>query len=546
MGYQVAARNRDHDEDQTPAQAGLHVPAELEPGEEEAAVLSALAVRRNSSWVLVAGSLLTVPVSVARTSWKRWRELQPEFTPLESESKLDLGPIFSAEPFPGVRIVRAVVDPGDWQRVVDGIAAGDVRVPGCTCDVPVISSSSTVLLGRNGGDQAHKVVAGAQRPVLAVVATLEATTVPPTEAIWELATPPYLTPGRDLGAMSAHRNLVNWTDALVGITWPAGGEIAPPARFVLGRVQSRAWIAKVKPDFERDELVVSIAWDPDSIDPLSCSLLTRCERDGLPLLVRHHEISDFPGTLAEVEPWTRSWREQTLIVNLPRGPRQAHWGMQLLDQAGTLLDERAVANRLERIDFAFTVSGSSGPSSRSTIGDKRPLPSDSERDEAVKAALEAESSARRAAAQRRISTAGELEAYLRWRFSCRAGELLLLDPGLFSQKDREDQVVAFLAGFNRPIRALVGGRHESAREALKAAPQITAKTLPGGGKALHDRIWIVGEVAVLVGASPGDFLANPAGAPGRATTASNLPHADAATWREQFAQWWDGGQVETT
>jgi hypothetical protein len=43
---------------------------------------------------------------------------------------------------------------------------------------------------------------------------------------------------------------------------------------------------------------------------------------------------------------------------------------------------------------------------------------------------------------------------------------------------------------------------------------------------------------VLVGASPGDFLSDTAGAPRRATTATDLPFADAAIWRERFEEWW--------
>ncbi|HTZ64854.1 MAG TPA: tyrosine-type recombinase/integrase [Solirubrobacteraceae bacterium] len=77
----------------------------------------------------------------------------------------------------------------------------------------------------------------------------------------------------------------------------------------------------------------------------------------------------------------------------------------------------------------------------------------------------------------------EIAEYLRWRFSCRAGELLLLDPGLFSQ-NREAEVIVFLGAFARPARVLTRGLHERARDALRHAPGITAKPLPGGGKAL--------------------------------------------------------------
>jgi hypothetical protein len=206
----------------------------------------------------------------------------------------------------------------------------------------------------------------------------------------------------------------------------------------------------------------------------------------------------------------------------------------LLGPAGELLDERPVVARVEQ---TVNVIGASTPGALSTVGDTKPPPSDPERDQAVAAANEIERQARKAAAHRRISTAGELAEHLRWRFSCRAGELLLLDPGLFSQ-NREAEVIEFLAAFGRPARMLTRGVHEAARDALSHAPQIVAKALPGGGKALHDRIWIVGETAVLVGASPGDFLAHPAGAPRRASTAADLPHADAILWRERFEEWW--------
>jgi len=501
-----------------------------------------LVVRQGTSWVLVAGSLLTVPAAVASMSWKRWAELQPEASPRDHGGRLDLGPIFCAEPFEGVRIVRAMVGSAEWDEIVGGLAAGSVRAPSCHCDAVITESTSTVLLGRDGSTWAHWAVNGAQRPVLGIVATLEAPEMPATEAIWELAVAPYIDRGPDRGAMFTQRHVVHWSDALLGINWPAGGDVPLPARFVIGRIQSQAWIVDLKPRYDTEDVVVSIAWDEDQIDPLGCAVLTRAAADGLPLLVRHQPISDLPRgpTTARVstEPWELSWRERTLEVAVPRGPRRTEWGVMLLGPSGELLDERPVVRRAEQINLTLHVKGSSSLASVSTVGDQKPPPSDPERDEAVRAAVRAQSEARRAAAHRRISTVGELEEYLRWRFSCRAGEVLLLDPGLFSQKDREEEVVHFLAGFNRPIRALVRGVHQKARQALSVAGDITAKALPGGGKTLHDRIWIVGETAVLVGASPGDFLSDTAGAPRRATTATDLPFADAAIWRERFEEWW--------
>jgi hypothetical protein len=515
----------------------IEVPNEFAPSRGEAAVLSMLAVRDGSSWTVASGSLLTVPIGVALTSWKRWGELQPGGKDGRRDVGFDFGPIFCAEPFPNVRVVRAVIEARDWSQIIDGLAGGTAYISSCPAKIKATGSTSTVFLGSDGASNPHLVVEGARRPVRGVVLKLEHVTMPATDGIWSLGTPTYLQPGADLGAMSRHRNMANWAEPLIGISWPAG-KIPPPRCFVVGKIQSSAWIVRIKPSPEdQDSLVVAIGWEETQIDPLGCSLLGRSELDGLPLLVRHVPLSDFPGALSPTEPRETSWRERTLDVTLPHGPRRAAWGFMLLGPEGELLDDRTVAPRVEKVSVTVHPMGSPPP----TIAPEPP-PSELERDSAVEAAVSAEAAARHAAAHRRISTAGQLEEYLRWRFSCRAGELLLLDSGLFGQHHREEEVVAFLESFSRPVRALVRGQPRTAAQtALLTAPGITAKGLPGGGKILHDRVWIVGDTAVLVGASPGDFLADPAGKPRRATTATDLPLADAAVWRELFDQWWSQG-----
>jgi len=63
----------------------------------------------------------------------------------------------------------------------------------------------------------------------------------------------------------------------------------------------------------------------------------------------------------------------------------------------------------------------------------------------------------------------------------------------------------------------------------------TAGTSSNGEDDLHDRVWIVGETAVLVGNSIKAMLRDKAG---RTTSASELPVGDAAFWRERFDTWW--------
>ncbi|HST55403.1 MAG TPA: hypothetical protein VLJ42_05855 [Solirubrobacteraceae bacterium] len=519
----------------------LHIRDDFAPSQGEAAVLSMVVARQGSNWTVASGSLLTVPTDVAGMSWRRWAERQPH---ADRQEGLDLGPNFCVEPFDGVRAVRAIVARHEWPALLSGLAEGKIDMTTCPCVVDIAAWTPTVLFGQKGRGDAYDVVEGAKRPVRATVATLNAPELPPTEANWELATPTYLRPGRDLGQMWPYRHLLHWPKGLVGIDWLGSSDFVPPPRLVVGRVESRAWIAGVKPDYDKDELTISIAWDEKIIDPLGCSIVLRTEYDGLPLLVRQHRISDLPSLdNAPREPREVSWRERTLNVRLARGPRRTDWGLKLLSNSGELLDERPVATRVEQIRMTMHIDGSSTPSSVIEIGDKKPPPSEMERDEAVQATIVVESEARQAAARRRISTAGELEQYLRWRFCCRQGDLLLLDSYLLDDKPKE--TLAFLAGLNRSIRALTRSVKPEITPLLSSIPQLDVRALPNGKSTLHDRIWIVGETGILVGASVGSFLADVEGVPRRATTATDLPFADAAIWRDRFEEWWPSKAAPT-
>jgi hypothetical protein len=169
------------------------------------------------------------------------------------------------------------------------------------------------------------------------------------------------------------------------------------------------------------------------------------------------------------------------------------------------------------------------------IGDPKPAPEEAERDIAALAARKQEEETRQVAASRRLATTGELRSYLRWRFSARAGELLVLDRYLFHGKRIKEvrPVIDFLSSFARPIRALVAKNSPFADELLEPHPQIQVrKTSP---KKFHDRLWITGESAVLVGTSVNDFLRKKS-VP--ATSAVDLPHADSSAWRDLFEIWW--------
>ncbi len=211
--------------------------------------------------------------------------------------------------------------------------------------------------------------------------------------------------------------------------------------------------------------------------------------------------------------------------------------MSLLAPDGALLDEREVARRVEQVGFELKLMGESGPGIKSVIGDRKEAPSEAERAREAAAARQIEADARAAAAHRRLAKTDELEHYLRWRFSARAGELLIIDRYLFDGgEETVERVLTFLAALRRKIRALVTKVDPSAPALLANTPWISVKKAPKGS--FHDRLWIVGETGLSVGASLNLILREAAEGSISATTAVDLPFADVAAWRSEFESWW--------
>lgn len=519
---------------------GLQSSAKLRPAGDEAAVLSLLLVGDSGSWEVAAGSLLTGSREMASTSWRRWRELQPRARQVHLRNGFDAGPNFYADPFPGVRILREVIQPDRWQSLAAGIDDGSVPTSFGPCVLHREGAWLPIaIVGRDSEIDSHRLVGGVMRPVSATFVRLQGPKLPPTENAWSLEMPYYLPRGPDRGRMVRERDLLHWPEELLGIEWLGGPETPFPAGFSVGRVHDDGWIADVTVDHDADSLHISIAWDAGRVDPYSCSLIVRAERDGRLLLSRQIRISDLPNDeeeLPDPEPRSLPWNEKLFGIRLPRGPRGSEWGVTLMGPDGALLDERPVARRIERIDVALGIKDAPGPFSEFTIGDRRPPTTPAESDEAVAMVTELEDEARRAAAQRRITTGSELAAYLRRRFSCRAGELLIFDPYFFNV-DRQ-KLLTFLADFDRGVRVLTAEIRPPVERLLNRTPWLEARPLPQGVDDLHDRVWIVGETAILVGNSIKAMLSGKAG---RTTSASGLPAGDSAFWRERFDTWWAAG-----
>lgn len=351
---------------------------------------------------------------------------------------------------------------------------------------------------------------------------------------WKWPLPPHLLPGGDLGDIAPQRRLLHWPLRLCGIDWLGDPTFQPPARAVVGRLADSAWIIRVRPDFEQHQLVIDVAWDADVVDPLGASVTVRGQFDDLPIASRQFRISDLPmHSPASPEPRHMSWDKRLLTIEVPRGARRADWGVELIAADGRLLDERRVAPRVEQISFTIAIDGAE-PDEPTVVGDPNPPPTRDEQEELAAAAADLDAQARAAAAARRLSTSGQVADYLRARFACRAGELLILDPYLCRSQDVGELELSFLSELDRNIRGLTA---KTADPRAVSRPGIDIRRLPGGVR-LHDRVWIVGETALLVGSSLNGLLKRQDGRSRGIHTVSELPFADAIAWRETFEEWW--------
>jgi hypothetical protein len=521
----------------------------LAPGDGEAAVLSLLAARdEKGDWLAASGSLLSVPEEAARISWPAWERRQPQTRgPDHLSEDVDLGAMLDEEPFPKLRMMRLPVGREEWRGLAEEIDGGEITVHGEPVRLARSQWSPSGLYSQDGQSDGHRVLRAARRPVSGVVASLEPPPLPFSDGLWSRGGPakPVLKQTRE--ELAGHPTFANWPTSLLGIGWTGGTEFQPPPCFVMGKAVCDAWIADAIIAHETDLIHLPIGWDAEQIDPLGCSIIFRCERDGVPLLVSQWRVSDLPAELALDDHGREArqipWKERTLSIVVPRGPRYTEWGVSLLGPDGALLDELDVARRVERIELSVGIAGAEPPPMRTVAGDPRPQPDEDDIHRALLEARELERETRQRAAQRRLSTAGELREYLRWRFSAREGELQIIDRYLLDGKNDGviEAVIEFLVSFNRPIRALVSKPRPIAAVLLASHPGVSVRRFSRDNS--HDRIWIVGETGVSVGASPNQFLGDDR-AP--ATTALDLPFADSANWAaSRFAAQWQDAEPLT-
>ena len=347
------------------------IPARIAPADDELAVLSLLASRCEGAWRVSAARFCRCPSEQAWTSWRRWAEREPRSRERRLEPGVDPGPVFTVDPFPGLRAVRAVAGHAAWDKLRTDLGAG--RSASSSPATPSRRSPGRrrpVDAGRYVGRPRRRVRSAAscqrrRRRLPEVPVAVSADT-------WELAVPPHLPRGPDLGAIAPHRRELHWPRSLLGIGWLGTPEHEPPQAFVVGRALHGAWIADVRSNADSGEIELAIGWREDRVDPLGLSIYARSHKDGLPLLARQLRVSDLPprGDLPELDPRRRPWRDRVLSIGLPRGPRRTDWGVQLLDAGGQLLDERPVVPRVERIEMSIRVDGGQ-PASSFVIGDRK-------------------------------------------------------------------------------------------------------------------------------------------------------------------------------
>jgi len=201
----------DRDSPEQPRPDPIGVPALLRPTAGEGCVWSAIAFEDGGDWHVAAASLLNVPLQLASTSWMTWERLQPPTArPAYDRGGFDLGPLFDAEPFPGVRIMRWPVAAAEWSQLVAQIASGRVRTLRSELRISTSQWSPLTMVPTETIGDDRAVVAGSLRPVVAVLTDLTAPAPPVTEPTWDLRPPPHLPRGRDLAQIARHRNLYDW------------------------------------------------------------------------------------------------------------------------------------------------------------------------------------------------------------------------------------------------------------------------------------------------------------------------------------------------
>ena len=246
-------------------------------------MLSLLAALDGEDWVVACGSLLTMPAEAAGMSWPAWAEHQPATRGRGGIGRTeDLGAVFDEEPFPDLRIVRAVIERNEWNPLIEEIKAGSLTLKGGAFRLDIDGLTASKLFTQDGLSEAHQVLAGAKRPVLGVVTGLQAPELPHSEEFWVRGGTgkPMMEQTRE--ELRGKETFHSWPEKLLGIKWLGTLEFAPPSCLVIGKVQSEIWIADVLPDYENKQIKIVLAWDAERVEPflLLGSAESRTRRSG--------------------------------------------------------------------------------------------------------------------------------------------------------------------------------------------------------------------------------------------------------------------------
>lgn len=507
-------------------------------------------MRSGGLWHLAAASLLTVPTEVATTSWRRWRQQRPSNRGSRHEELLDPGPRFVIEPTPGIRAIRLPIAESAWEAVLADLAAGAIDIQLERYAAAIGEFGPTVLLATEGEHAAHHVVDGIECPTEVVIASLNVSTSMPVvdgdaRVSWDLCLPPQVPRGRDRVRLWKQRSLTFWPYELLGITWfPSLGP--PPPCLAVGRVKGDAWIVDLMPSDDRDSIHVALGWDPDAIDLLGCSLTLEHAVEGLRLPEIEVPLSSLPPDGVPSEDLRhRGPRERVFRARLAKGVRHVDFGVSLRTPGGRMLDERPVSTRVESVHLTIAhLDDPHDPGTTSIVGDDDIRSTHAEQDAAIRAAISRHTTASSEMTRWRSSGASSFREYLRWRLSCRNGELLIIDPYIAWDQPKlggTEAVVEYLGALGRSVRAIgkdpSRDRIQKKRRRPPLPEGVEIRWFPINASS-HDRFWICGETALHVGPSVNAFVGPVPNDSDRVFTVAELPGSDAVAARTRFENWW--------
>lgn len=461
----------------------------------ESAVVSLAVIDVNSEATVVAGSVLVGPPELAEQSWPEWYQAnQNQVVPIVDLLSATSRPIASWVQFDYQvdewRFLRFVLEPERLlELLVSVVEDGVIDVPGGdTLRITALQPRSLMRILGHETSSASRLIASAGRPVVGWVHSLGVNSGdepllaeridPPQE--WEVDGIRLHGAALFLAGISS--------DVIAGPSVRIGPPLLPG--LFVGRMENRAWIARMQGGTELQTFDIDIRSDPSQIAIWDLELDIE-ERDGDDLLsARRLRLGDVA---------LPSFKESAVTVKLPTLGARLSRRVRLFDRTGVLLDGSDMFALLEAVtlnaelegggEFTVNVGANSMPTVASRL--ERLDQVEAEYGDLLQSGLSG----------RIVVPGAQGRAHLEQLLQAAHDELLIFDP-YFGSKSNDWDVVQNVA---IPIRIITGrdGARPPGGTSLRTS-NLLMRQWQGVTPTpdFHDRAYIWEGGGLIVGTSP--------------------------------------------